>query len=257
MLFCLVFVRGRRRIRRRRRRRAINPRHPGPGTFATLRTFPKIEKVFRVVKRISNLDIKEKKCVLIPLGEPYSDILVRKVRAFLAINVPSWATFEVASACEYLGFWIGPKISEKIWQKAERKWCSRSQAIADAKLAPSLGIRMYNTRAVTTLGYMAQLHPLPQSMVKEEKSSVQHIFHVLSNTYPCVMVFKLAEIGMPQPHSLGFVSFASKFGAAIKTITVWRDNLTRLNIAWSDFAPIWVVRWRCSLESLAGHAAQR
>ena len=74
--------------------------------IATLHTLPKIEKVFATVKRMSNLGIKVKKCVLMPLGEPFSDTLVRTVRGFLEIAVPNWSEFDIASAGEYLGFWI-------------------------------------------------------------------------------------------------------------------------------------------------------
>ena len=60
---------------------------------------------------------------------------------------------------------------------------------------------------------------------------IQHVFHVLNNTFPKGMCFKFAEIGIPQPHSLHVFSCASRFRAAVKTITGWRENLHRLNAA--------------------------
>ena len=114
------------------------------------------------MQRASNLSIKVKKSVFIPLSEPFSEALVHKVQAFLDDNAPNWSKFKVENAGEYLGFWIGPVIRDKIWLKAERKWRGRAQAIASAGVAPSLGIRMYNSRAVTTFGYVSQIHPLDQ-----------------------------------------------------------------------------------------------
>jgi hypothetical protein len=159
------------------------------------------------------------------------------VHSFLNDEVPSWKDFTIASAGEYLGFWVGPQVKDKLWKKALSKWELRGRAIAGAKVAPSLGVQLYNSRAVTPFGYVAQIYPLSHDAIKNEKSAVQRIFHVLNNTYPFEMYFRFKEIGMPQTSSLKVLSYAARYRAAVRTITVWQENLVRLNQARSENAP--------------------
>jgi hypothetical protein len=87
----------------------------------SIRTLAKIESIFEIMRRISNLSIKSKKCVLIPLGGFLTDDLRKKVHSFLKDEVPSWKDFTIASAGEYLGFWVGPQVMDKLWKKAQSK----------------------------------------------------------------------------------------------------------------------------------------
>ena len=51
------------------------------------------------------------------------------------------------------------------------------------------------------------------------------------------MYFRLKEIGMPQTSSLKVLSYAARYQAAVRTITVWQENLVRLNQARNENAP--------------------
>ena len=180
--------------------------------------------------------------MLIPLGGPLTQELTLKVKKFLATHLPQWTDVRIASCGEYLGFWIGPSIKDKMWNKPESKWDSRSRDIAAAKLAPSLGVQQYNARAVTTMSYVAQLYPLSNAMMKNEKSVIQNIFHVLNNTFPVPLIFQMKNVKVPQPDSLLALSFAARYRAATKTLTTWRANLDELNACRSEHAPLnWFV----------------
>ena len=119
----------------------------------------------------------------------------------------------------------------------------RGRTIADARIAPSLGIRLYNSRAVTTFGYVAQIYPPTSSAITAERSMVQRIFHLLNHTFPGEMFFRLGDAGAPQPTSLRVLSYASRFQAATRTITVWRRDKTELDkLRWDHGPCAWLAR---------------
>ena len=66
----------------------------------TIWTLPKIAKVFEVVYNASNLRLKIKKCVLIPLGGPPTQALFERVKMFLATHLPQWSDVRIASCGE-------------------------------------------------------------------------------------------------------------------------------------------------------------
>ena len=202
-----------------------------------LGTLSQIAKIFEAFRRASNLAVKPNKCVIIPLGSPFSDEIVRKVRVFLGEHIPDWAKFAIEPRGEYLGFFIGTNIKNYVWTKAEGKWDKRSREIAAAKVAPSLGVPLYNTRAITTLGYVAQIHPPPASLLKAERSAVQRVFHFLNNTLPANLYYRLQTIGAPQPASIQALSYAARYRAAVKTITVWRQRKVELDAIRDEHAP--------------------
>ena len=117
--------------------------------------------IFKVIRLVSGMNLKPSKCILIPLGEIFSDDLVHKVRDFLSRNIPEWSTFQVVGAGTYLGFGVGPLAGDIMWEKPVQKWTTRTIALSSAKVAPSLGVAQYNSRSVTTLGYIAQIYPPP------------------------------------------------------------------------------------------------
>ena len=129
-----------------------------------LASLPNIERVFRKFQKASNLALNPKKSILIPLGGFFSPALAQQYADFLALNVPSWRDFGIAPFGVYLGFAIGPGAAAALWGKAVAKWSARALAIGAARVAPSLGVKLYNTRAVPTLGYIAQLCPLARQI---------------------------------------------------------------------------------------------
>ena len=206
--------------------------------IAKLETLIKIANVFAVYRRASNLTIKTKKRVIIPIGSPFNEELKMAVRAFLETSISEWANVVIAPRGEYLGFLVGPIVKDHMWMKAEFKWDRRSGDIAAARVAPSIGIAMYNTRAVTTLGYVAQIYPPLATTLKAERSAVQRIYHFLNYTLPANLYYRLTTVGAPQPDSIQALSYATRFRAATKTITVWQQRKRELDAVRDDHAPV-------------------
>ena len=117
-------------------------------------------------------------------------------------------------------------------------------------------MQQYNLRAVTTLGYVAQLHPLPASTIKNDKSAAQRISHVLNNTFPVALYFQMEDISAPQPTSLQALSYAARYRAATTTLTTWQQKLVKLNKCRSELGPLdWLACGVCALTPLVGFTA--
>ena len=81
----------------------------------SIKMLPKLAKVFDAVRNASNLRLKIKKCIIIPLGGPVTDAIKQKIKLFLREHLPQWADVCIQANGEYLGFWIGPSIKDKVW----------------------------------------------------------------------------------------------------------------------------------------------
>ena len=110
---------------------------------------------FDLFRDVSGLDLKIKKCSLIPLGiDPTPEATRRVTRAIKKI-LPDWASFSVVPSAEYLGVMIGPKGgSAASWEKTLKQFVERTNLIANAFLAPSIGTDLYSQRVVPTMGYI-------------------------------------------------------------------------------------------------------
>ena len=106
----------------------------------SLQDLSTLKDIFDLFKDISGLDLKMKKCSLFPRGiDPTPDWSKRISKSIKQI-VPEWSKFSVVPSAEYLGFMIGPKgISSVSGEKTLNEYVERSNLIANASLAPSIG----------------------------------------------------------------------------------------------------------------------
>jgi hypothetical protein len=84
---------------------------------------------------------------------------------------------------------------------------------------------------------VAQIYPPTSAAFKAERSMVQRIFHLLNYTFPGEMFFRLGGVGAPNPYSLRVLSYASRFRAAKRTISVWQECKANLDKARDEFGP--------------------
>jgi len=72
-----------------------------------------MKDIFDDLEACAGLTLKPKKCVIVPTGEPLSQQVVDFIKGFLNEFLPQWAAFKVASNSTYLGFFMGPDVSEQ------------------------------------------------------------------------------------------------------------------------------------------------
>ena len=136
-----------------------------------------LKSVFNFFQAVSGLALKPKKCLLIPVGIPFSLEVKEQVQKYLKDYVPEWASFGVVPYGKYLGVWAGPGAEQHVWDGPAEKWGYRSLVLAKARMSPIQGLIQYNIRAMPTMGYVAQLYPVNKSLLKQEKSYIQKMMH--------------------------------------------------------------------------------
>ena len=108
-------------------------------------------------EEIAGLKLKGKKCMLVPVGGPFRAQLVALVRDWLCCALPAWSSFQIADKVKYLGFWLGPAVTDERFEVPLAKFVARANRIARSALAPTAAVKNFNTRAASVLGYVAQL----------------------------------------------------------------------------------------------------
>ena len=94
-----------------------------------------------------------------------------------------------------------------------------------------MGIRQYNNRAVTCLGYVGQLFPVTETMIQHEKTLVQRVMHMINNALPPGMHFNLQSLGLPSVHSIVVMNRAARIRTAKVTAKGWKVQKQKLDKA--------------------------
>jgi hypothetical protein len=172
------------------------------------------------------------------VGEAWSDGLQERVAREVARLVPSWAKVRIQPFGFYLGFSVGPAAGAHMWKLPTQKWISRARDLAAASLPPSLAIKEYNLRAVSTPGYVAQLYPPPENLRKMELILVQKLFHFLRNSLPKEVLFNAKAVGLPEPKAVLAVGHASRSRTANRSLSTAIAGTALLDGVRSDHAPL-------------------
>jgi hypothetical protein len=160
--------------------------------------------------------------VIAPLGAAFSVPRAARDTLYLETYIPEWGSLAFAACGKYLVLQPG-------WQVPA---CCGAPTSPDGTLAagrllppawpPLLGVALYSSRALPTLGYIAQLYPLADHMLKADHMSIQRISHHMHCALLKNMSYKLKEIGAPQPLSRNVLSYAARLCTANTTATSWR-----------------------------------
>ena len=144
----------------------------------------------------------------------------------------------IKGASRYLGVMLGPASAAAQWHLAVDKWSSRSLAIAATGAAASVSARLYNTRAVPTLGYLTQLRPLPCKFGALERRFINKMLRVPGNTFGSHELFNLNVLGGPEFLSIISMAHASAVRTATKTVISWPLLLNDLVSAAAEQLPL-------------------
>jgi hypothetical protein len=207
--------------------------------IAQLLQLPTLHKAFKNFEDISGLALKHKKCVIVPLGRLIDDDRIKEVKNYISTYTPEWAAFDVRDCAEYLGMIVGPGGgNDASWEKPLNKFRNRSLDIAKSDIAPSIGIDLYNGRAVPTMSYVPQLCEITPKVEKEELLALQRVFHLPHHAFPKESYYYLLESGFRKIIPLKVTAKAALIRTAYRACTVWREELELLNKVRSDHAPL-------------------
>ena len=117
----------------------------------------------------SENNFKISKTVIIPLGR--QGIFTAKAR--ISEVLPNWTGVLVENRGKYLGYMIGPGAASSSWNAPAAKWEERVKLIKSTRGGLRFTTMMYNTTAITTLAFIAQLEPVIQNLSKKGKILVE------------------------------------------------------------------------------------
>ena len=149
---------------------------------------------FREFQKVSLLEVKAAKCVLVPLWR--ASLL--GVQRLLREALPPWAGFQVALAAKYLGVFIGFDALALTWKSPIAKYTSRCQKLLSCTDGLHITTSLYNVFAVSVTSFCSQLYSLPDDLLDAEQYYVERLTHGPHQWLPTDITFNLDLVaGMP------------------------------------------------------------
>ena len=132
---------------------------------------------FQAVADGTALCLNPNKCVILP-GWRYS---TRALRLLLREVVPAWGTLQILDAALNLGIGMGNLGLSLSWRSAARKYEDRLHYVRHLGLGLSAHCLLYNIFAVSTIMYVAQVRPLPQTLLDLEDELLPKRIQLVTN----------------------------------------------------------------------------
>ena len=203
-----------------------------------IRVLIDLEGAFATIQRVAHLKLKPKKCWYAPVYELANALTIFDIKEWLAEFVPAWAAFEVAPALKYLGFWLGPGAGACVWSAPVAKWQKTAAAIGHSERTPAVAALAYNVRAVTTLGYVAQLARQPVNIVTDDARAAYKVVGLPPQAVRRSDLFRLDAAGGPAITSAEVLVAAARTRAAFQTLSSWRSICNMIKDENSESASI-------------------
>ena len=198
---------------------------------AALRSYVMLKRIkpaFDLARELAGLGLGYKKCLIVPTSAPFSSELQESIKNWLRSEISEWVPFKVVPSGRYLGFQLGPETRVCQWTSALRKFSTRAKSIGALHVGDSLSAHMYNSQAVSVLGYLFQLVLPPPSLPQRERAAMQSCLHIPTHALTHTAFFALHELGGPKMMSVSSNACAARFRTALKTVQCWRDWLPQL-----------------------------
>jgi len=191
--------------------------------------------IFMQAERFASLCLQTAKTCIVPVASAISPELCAMIRGWLSINTPRWTNIKIQGSAKYLGFYLGPTAAFHGWNSQRRKWSNRGKAIARSGVPLQTAILAYQTRALTTLSYIAQLVPPPKKIFPQERGVISSLLRVPPQTFAATEMFNMESFGAYPIMPLKSYSTAIMMRTALKTLQTWPSMLTKLQDAVLSF----------------------
>ena len=127
--------------------------------FKDLRGLVKVHRLFELFRRASGLTLKPVKCIGIIVALEATEVNMRAIRDKVTQHIPEWKNLRLAPLGKYLGIYIGPKLGGINWVAPMAKAFVRVEDILAQKPPLDMACSSFNSKALSVLGYVAQLTP--------------------------------------------------------------------------------------------------
>ena len=181
-------------------------------------TLPKFAECFDLFGIVSNVKIKVKKTVIIPLWT--NDI--EEVTKIIENIVPAWKDVRIALCGKYLGVYLGPGSGDKSWAAALEKYKARVQVARKTGSGFLSSVLEYNTMCVTTLSYIGQFCTTTPQVLATEARMLQRLTGCPRYTFTKQALWSLKSLGMATGfNSVQVCNTASMVRMTLQTSTVF------------------------------------
>jgi hypothetical protein len=127
------------------------------------------------------LNVKVRKCWVVPIGRRFNISLADIYRKWLIDHIPAWATFNIGPNLELLGHIVGPNSHDLSWAKPKDKVKTRARKRTKARLPAIITTLDYNIRAAPCIEYCAQ-YARPQNLTKLDVQFMNSVIICPPNT---------------------------------------------------------------------------
>ena len=189
----------------------------------SLHVLPLLASIFKDAEDYAGLKLKLKKTNFVPLNVELCDAAIATIHSWIRDHVPQWIDVQIVSCARYLGVFLGPKSATSSWTSPLEKWRNRATTIAAAGAPVGFAVEMYNSRALTTLSYVAQVAKLPEKSLPRERALLGRLLHLPGNAMSSSDIFALHKWGSYQVKSAEAISLARLMRSALTTLTTWSD----------------------------------
>ena len=196
-------------------------------------TFPKFVVCFELFAKVSNVKLKLKKTIVVPLWR--GDL--NRAKQLISSIVPEWAGVHVAFRAKYLGLQLGPICRESQWSSALQKYELKVQEARSTGAGLCVAVLEYNTMCVTTLSYMWQLCLAGSEVLATEARMLQRMVGCPRHTFSKEAMWSLDSLGIAKAFkSIRVCNVAALVRLAMQTTTTFRDMQQQWEVALHDDA---------------------
>ena len=197
------------------------------GFFDILRQLQRCLEVFSLIESIAGLALNPRKVVVVPLhAECIAPITWKNDFHRL---VPAAARFTIQYYAKYLGVMLGPSAPERRWEHAASMIIKEAQEIRKLGAGIQNSIALFNSRALSKLGFPAQFF-IPDQVVRRGIHRSLQILHASPwHSIPDGLLINATEVGLTcQVRNPEAYMLACRYRAAFSTARSLLANLACL-----------------------------
>ena len=181
-------------------------------------TLPKFADCFAMFGIVSNVKIKVKKTVIVPLWTQDIEEVARIVKRI----VPAWENVKIALCGKYLGMYLGPGSGYQSWTAPLNKYIARVQLARETGAGFLSSVLEYNIMCVTTLCYVGQFCATTPQVLATEARMLQRLTGCPRYTFTKEALWSLKSLGMTTNYkSVQVCTTAAMVRMTLQTSTVF------------------------------------
>ena len=192
---------------------------------------PSLHKWFSEYSVISGLVLNPGKCIIVLTTFLANTDNQNTIRDWLSAVCPSWRDMKICNAAKYLGFFLGPLATPQQWPKALAKFQDRISSIHTGRLPAALCRVQFMSRALPTLGYVAQLVEAPRDIVRIGLNSVIKVMRLAGNSVSYRAAFSMDSLGGPNFPDISVYLRSCLIRTACKTLSGYESLNNSLMLA--------------------------